>query len=467
MKLSRTSTNVSANRKTRVEDNRLREFGGANPPVFTDFFPAELKEVVRPTQSFVGVWKKGDNYHEIAPFWDHLDFSQMFEECLAEGTLNPIVSPNGGTSGRLIHMYENSGSHDPIWLLCLDSSGATAEVSAAGGKLGRQFAAMAFVSELRRLLLRKRRTTYQTQQMTLAGRVKGKLLIGHTVRRHLGRGRMDLVECAVPVRTQENRVNQVFRYTLRLCKESLRTLPSIGVQTTWTWANFCDEILSDVSEIRSTRDSDYNAHGLTGFFKEHAKLLSLAKVIKKNHQEPGVSAEDKIKTTPFLLNTWLVFERWVRTRAKKAVGENWELQDNQNRKLLGEAFPGFTPDMVFKSREEPPKRVRILDVKYRKYWQEDKCPNPNNKEEKPDYDALRHDLHQILAYKTVFGAERVGIVFPSSGEVNQREDFEEHTTSKPHLCTLPVAATKKNGNKAEGDSTIGDKIDKLLEGFLC
>lgn len=439
----------------------MREFCGQTQgglPVFTDYFPAKLKDAECPDQSFVGVWKKGDNYAEIEPFWDHLGFSQMLEECLVGGTLSPSVSPNEGTSGRHIHMVEKNGRQKPIWLLSFDPHAEPAEVSAKVGYIGRQFAAMAFVAELRRLLLRKQRTTYQTQQMTLAGRVKGKLLIGPTVRRHLGRGRMDLVACAVPVRTQENRINQLFRYTLRLCKESLSTLPSTSLQTTWTWANFCDEIFSDISEIRSTRDSDYNPHGLTGFFKEHAKLLALAKVIKKNHQEPGSAGGNTTKTTPFLLNTWLVFERWVRARASKAADKSnsaWKLlRSSDCWKSLGDSFPGFLPDLVFESRSV--KTLRILDVKYRRYWQEVRCTSSACN--KSDYHALRHDLHQILAYKTVFGAERVGIIFPSSGTssgTSMRTDFQCHPDSvNPALFTLPV--TPEN-----------NKIDNILADFLC
>lgn len=414
--------------------------------------------------AFVGVWKNKTEYHIIEPYWEHLPFSQMLNECLSAGTFEEIHSqPFRAEDHSGIDIVETNAGRDK-WICSLDPTGPRVEVPFRLGELGRQFAAMAFIAELRKSLLRKRRTTYETRQLTLSGRVKGKILVGPTIRRHLGRGRIDLVECAVPIRTQENRVNQVFRYTLRLCKESLHPLPAASVQATWTWANFCDEILSDVSQIRSTRECDYVPHGLTGFYKEHAHLLSLAKVIKNNHQETGKNKmegdDPTIKTVPFLLNTWLVFERWVEVRAIQAAQrKGWvKLKRFEVKELgekLGKSFIAFEPDIVFKSIEG--KKIRILDAKYKKYWEKDKPPkyDPSST---GDYQSFRHDVHQILAYQSVFRAERVGIIFPASVGTEKRVGHQEHPDQvNPLLSTLAVCPI------ANSSAT---NIDSMLEAFL-
>jgi len=418
--------------------------------------------------SFAGIWwsETPPKYHTVIPPWSQFPFNLMLDECLAAGTCGTIYSESNRTGGRpRIDIAEDKENGKPKqWIFSLDPTGPRVEAEASLGQLGRQFAAMAFIAELRKLLLRKRRTTYDTRQVTLSGRIKGKLLIGPTVRRHLSRGRLDLLESAVPHRTQENRVNEVFRYTLRLCKESLRNLPTASVQTTWTWANFCDEILSDVREIRSTLDSDYLSHGLTGFYKEHAHLLDLAKVIKINHQEPPKSTDPntKIKTVPFLLNTWFVFERWVEARAKTVIGKppeakKWIIVPRKSEKNPGNGFLEFEPDILFKKvGENPRERIRILDAKCKRFWQETSPPDPKSK----NYDSFRHDVHQILAYKAVFNAERVGVIFPAeknpSEKVQYRDGHQQHQLH-PGSMLSTLAVSWDNGEP---------NIDDILKEFL-
>jgi 5-methylcytosine-specific restriction endonuclease McrBC regulatory subunit McrC len=213
-----------------------------------------------------------------------------------------------------------------------------------------------------------------------------------------------------------------------------------------------------VAEIDSPRLSDYHTHGLTGFYKEHAHLLTLAKILQKNHVEASGSAQKdkKIKTVPFLMNTALVFESWVTVRSLQIAKDNgWELVFPQKTEYkLGSNFPGFKPDLLFEKTEAGngiEKRIRILDVKYKKFWQVQ-----TDLETNADYRSMRSDLHQVLAYKAVFFAERVGLVFPSEGVKPHRRELEKHSEL---LHTIPL----KNDQNIE---ELKKALNCLIKNFL-
>jgi 5-methylcytosine-specific restriction endonuclease McrBC regulatory subunit McrC len=436
-----------------------KEFEDRAPRV-GDFLD-NLHERDKKKQAFVGVWPRldGNGSDCIKPFWN-LPFSAMLEECLQNPDFCASVVPEKPSSsathfflGDRSNLQRGKPKHKN-WLFSFDHQAPPVEVDASTGELGRQFAALAFVSELRRLLLRKHRLTYETQTRTLGGKIKGKLKISQTVRRHHLRGRLDLAECDVPIRTLDNRVNRIFRYTLKICKQ---VLVSTGNHFSWAHIHFCNEILSSVAEIDSPRLSDYHTHGLTGFYKEHAHLLTLAKILQKNHVEAFSSAQKdkKIKTVPFLMNTALVFESWVTVRSLQIAKDNgWKLVFPQKTEdKLGSNFPGFKPDLLFEKTEAGngvEKRFRILDVKYKKFWQVQTKPGTDT-----DYRSMRSDLHQILAYKAVFSAERVGLVFPSEGG-SFRQQVENHSEL---LYTIPL----KNNQKIE---KLKKSLNYLIKSIL-
>jgi len=448
--------------KTSQESAEGKNKESSPPPKLGDYFNQCLGEESKNKQAFVGVWRRQDGNRSdcIKPFWD-LPFSAMLEECLQNPDFRASLVPEK-TSTSATHFFLDDSSNlqrgkpkHKNWLFSFDHQAPPVEVDESTGELGRQFAALAFVSELRRLLLRKHRLTYETQTHTLGGKIKGKLKISQTVRRHHLRGRLDLAECDVPIRTLDNRVNRIFRYTLKICKQ---VLVSTGNHFSWAHIHFCNEILSSVAEIDSPRLSDYHTHGLTGFYKEHAHLLTLAKILQKNHVEASNSAQKdkKIKTVPFLMNTALVFESWVTVRSLHIAKDNgWELVFPQKTEdKLGSNFPGFKPDLLFEKTEAGngvEKRFRILDVKYKKFWQEQSRPKTGT----DDYRAMRSDLHQILAYKAVFSAERVGLVFPSEGG-SFRQQVENHSEL---LYTIPL---KNNQNIEELKKTLNCLIKFFL-----
>ena len=451
-----------------------KEFANRAPQV-GDFL-VNLHERDKKKQAFVGVWRRpsGNRSDCIKPFWN-LPFSAMLEECLQNPDFRASLvpeKPSTSATNFFLDDSSNPGRGTPehsnpkhkTWLFSFNHQAPPVEVDATTGELGRQFAALAFVSELRRLLLRKHRLTYETQTRTLGGKIKGKLKISQTVRRHHLRGRLDLAECDVPIRTLDNRVNRIFRYTLKICKQ---VLVSTGNHFSWAHIHFCNEILSSVAEIDSPRLSDYHTHGLTGFYKEHAHLLTLAEILQKNHVEASSSAqkEKKIKTVPFLMNTALVFESWVTVRSLQIAKDNgWKLVFPQKTEYkLGSNFPGFKPDLLFEKKEvgnRVEKRIRILDVKYKRFWQEKEGTGQEhptgNKLAEADCDSMRADLHQILAYKQVFSAERVGILFPTGTGKDQRTKLEYHPRPQgaEHFSTLPL--------DMKNDSAIENLIEKFL-----
>lgn len=414
----------------------------------SDFISIEIKNQ---SSSFVGVWKMGNSKDPsiIEPYWN-LPINSMLADCVEEIDFNATACQDGLI--RRVDFRDASSQ----WVFSFAPQEAPVEVQAALGQMGRQFAAMAFISELRNLLLRKRRLTYSTWAEPLSGRAKGKILLGETLKRHHARGRLDILECAAPVRTDNNRVNQVFRYTLRLCKRALGSLDPGTLGDIWARANFCEDVLSRVEELPSTRTSDYLPHGLNGFYKEHANLLKLANVVKSCHQEaiPINKKSDTVRTVPFLINTWWVFEKWIVSQARDAAKQKgWELNFNEN-KAIHRCLPDLCPDLVFSKKDKSKKR-RILDCKYKKFWQ----LNRKIERREPDYKFWRADFHQVMAYKAGFEADRVGLVFPSDRLVSEKQRIEARLPGNSSFALLPVSVHQEI-------DTLRKNAITILQSFL-
>ena len=174
-----------------------------------------------------------------------------------------------------------------------------------------------------------------------------------------------MLECALLNRTRDNAVNRVLKFTLHLCKTSLHSFGRTGLETTRRWASACEEMLCDVTEMVDTKNSDYSTHGLSGFYKEHRHLLLLAKAIRENSMNMNDRSLGCIKTVPFLVNTWYLFERWVAAVAAEAAKEmEWNLLParEKEQKLFGDhaddanhaewLWPKFDPDLKFEAGPE-------------------------------------------------------------------------------------------------------------------
>lgn len=422
----------------------------------------------------VGAWQNGDEPVIISqhPSWKaHLNIPEMLWECFYASTLSTTMEWKRGDEGFVcLHDNPLKMPNSDIRVLWLAPEATPIEVNRDDSALldsGHVLVALAFIAELRRLLLRSRRLEFQPETSNLVGRIKGKPLIQRNLRENVAKGRLDRITCQFLSRTMDNPVNRVFKCTLQRCRTLLKHRGATGssLDSVWTAVSFCDSVLADVALQSHLRDSDFNQPGLRGFYQGHANILSLARAVHRNFiyagkTKTGENAQTKPgKIVPFLINTPHLFERWVIGRAKRVADANgWWLEFPQmaekilNPQSEDRSFPGFAPDMLFRKNG----KVRILDAKYKKYWEKKNCPESVNYPY--DYKEFRHDLHQILAYKSIFSADRVGIIFPSSGGDGMREDFEPHPDkATPLLSTLAVCPIAKSS---------ATNIDNMLEEFL-
>ena len=424
---------MSSSQETRDPPN---EFGK-----LPDWVPATLGDA-KDIPTVVGAWRSKDENVVIPqyPGWDHLNIPEMLWECFHSATLSTTMEWKTESKGAVC-LHDNPLTSD-IRVLWIAPKEAPIELSRDDALLdsGHVLVALAFIAELRRLLLRSRRLEFQPETRNLVGRIKGKPLVQRNLRENVVRGRLDRITCQFLSRTMDNPVNRVFKCTLKRCRTLLKRRGATGasLNSVWTAASFCDSVLADVALLSHLRDSDFNQPGLRGFYRGHANILNLARAVHRNFiyaKESKSGDNASTKTVPFLINTPHLCERWVIARAQRvAEAKKWSLAFPQKAEpKLGDGFISFAPDMVFKKDNQ----VRILDAKYKKFWENIECPD--SKTDRVNYDDFRHDLHQILAYQSVFSAERVGIIFPSSGAEKKRDSLQPHPVGKnPLLWTLAV-----------------------------
>ncbi len=415
---------------------------------FTTSEPLNVSQFINKTVS--GVWRSTINETLVIPpkpGWEHLQTGGMLEECLLHSKFG-----NSGTwtrNGDELSLSFDLPSDKPwnkrkdkILILRPDDPPISVTADSQIVKDGRIVIAIAFVHELRKLLLNGWLTKHGQEKRVFSGQIKGKMLLQDTLRQGILRGRGDRAVCQVSVRTPDHPVNRVFRYALQLCRKILLRSPTgnSSLARTWVHLRYCEDLLSGVPIPKHLVNTDFQLKGLTGFFHRHGQVLNLAKAITHSMPNLGGKGGGNVKVIPFLAYRPILFEWWLACRIKNSCPEGWELFWNDKPKgwpyQRNDHLPGLLPDFILRNKES--NMVRILDAKYKKYWElgiEGKCQEPN------DYQERRKDYHQVGAYGYAFGADRVGLIFPVSdkGTVFSPSSYDKNVPSSRSFYLIPIS----------------------------
>lgn len=383
-------------------------------------------------KTFSGAWHLNETETpKIIPSrWEQLSLSTMLDKSIGEDTF--VINPKWQTNRGRVILREGRENSTPIF--AFEPDGETIEWKSENRMhFGCALFALAFIEELRRLLLRGWKVDYRPRQQQLNGRMKGKILVNETRRAGVMRGRPEIAVCQVLERTIDHPINRIFRYTLTRCRDILNQ-SQIRAARPWASLLYCEEHLRGATLPRHIKASDFQDPSLRGFYRRHGQVLALAKAVVRSTSNEDASTGGMV--VPFLLYTPHLFERWIAAHAKGiAASEGWEFQwkPSLTRKEVDGLYT-FIPDFIFKKDE----RTRILDAKYKENWEQ--SHHTADKE-------WRGDLHQILSYQSVFGADRVGAIYPVEGDTKDNILISQ-IRADVKFCKCPLFESPEENIKA-------------------
>ncbi|WOI21623.1 5-methylcytosine restriction system specificity protein McrC [Nonlabens ulvanivorans] len=226
-----------------------------------------------------------------------------------------------------------------------------------------------FLNLLKSIVHKGLRKSYYRVEHNMTAKVKGKILVGATIRNNHVHGRMDRSVCSFEEYGLDHFENRLLKKALLFVSANLHTHKTF--KSLKKTVAFCRPAFTKVSE--TVNENQVNNFKVNPFFKEYAAALKLAKLILKRYGFKLENAtSEKVATPPFWIDMSKIFELYVYRQLEKANGIE---------KLLYEpVIDGLRPDFLIKSNEF----TGVIDAKYK----------PRYKTNKIDVS----DFRQVLGY---------------------------------------------------------------------
>jgi 5-methylcytosine-specific restriction enzyme subunit McrC len=237
-----------------------------------------------------------------------------------------------------------------------------------------------FLNELGHFARKYLRHEFIRIRTNLAGKVKGKIIIGDNIRRNTVKGRADKFLCQYHIIDSNTVANQILRAALTLCMKYLGASEGRTSQQLHEWARICSA-LARITERRITQ-ADFQAMHYSGLMKKYKPIHRLAKMIFRRLHTDGTGSIEgsQAVTVPFWLDMNALFERYVQGKLIQA-GADFKTQVPISVKEGNLSFQ-CRPDFVIGDG------FAVLDAKYKAIL-----------EERLDEDVIERgvaDLRQII-----------------------------------------------------------------------
>lgn len=193
--------------------------------------------------------------------------------------------------------------------------------------------------------------SYHQQESNLKSRIKGKILVGPSIKENLMKNRPLYTKCKFEVFDEDVVLNRILKKALDFAKRYMNT----------NNLSFGREQLDYITPTFERVSSEVNIGELKGlkinsFFKEYDEAISLAKLIMSRfgYNINSIEKSQKIKTPPFWIDMSLLFELYTFGLLKDEFANNVEFQFHGNY--------GY-PDFLIKSKK------MVADAKYKPVYQ--------------------------------------------------------------------------------------------------
>lgn len=291
------------------------------------------------TGYFVGVdWiVKNEKALYVAPKLnsgsEQIDYIRMWFSALRHGEI----------SSKVHELFEIKWDHPPI------------EIEQKQDLLT-PFLIVEFLSLLKIIVRKGLKNSYYQTESNLQGKVKGKILVGKTIRHNHTQNKLEHTYCRFDEFGPDNRENRLLKKVLEFVKRylsSYREMGSLGdLQSTFNYICPAFEYVSndvDVHEIRRVKENV--------FYKEYTRAFYLAKLILRRFgYNISNTVKDKINTPPFWIDMSKLFELFVLGLLKNRFG----------KEVLFQLTVGSGNELDFLIKT--PNYKMVIDAKYKAYW---------------------------------------------------------------------------------------------------
>lgn len=271
--------------------------------------------------------------------------------------------------------------------------------------------------------------SYYRVEQNLFGKVKGKVLIGQTIKQNLLKNKTLHTYCNYDEFGLNGLENRLLKKALIFVQRYLPTFrnPKADVYTenVFNYINPAFEFISEEVSLNEVKNVKTNA-----FYKEYEEAIKLAKLILKRfgYNITNANSQEKITTPPFWIDMSKLFELYVYGHLKNIYG---------NKILYGKNEAGGNyglPDYLFNQKNNE----MVIDAKYKPIYQKD------------NYDI--DNIRQLSGYAR-------------DQEIISKLQFDEHKVI-PCLIIYPTELTNETEAEFKIDLTKKRLLNEFSEFYL-
>ena len=235
-----------------------------------------------------------------------------------------------------------------------------------------------FLSLVKQIVRKGLKKSYYRVESNLYGKVKGKVLVGQTIKHNVLKNKNLNTYCQYEefgLNGLENRLLKKALVFVQRYMPAIANLNSTAFTTAlFNYINPAFEFISDEVNLNEVKQTKTNV-----FYKEYEEAIKLAKLILKRFGYNVNSTQDKkVKTPPFWIDMSKLFELYVLGLLKDSYGNEVKYQFQGN---YGQ------PDFILT------KQQIVVDAKYKTYYKHE-----FNGQEQWQRDNIADDIRQVSGY---------------------------------------------------------------------
>lgn len=204
-----------------------------------------------------------------------------------------------------------------------------------------------YVNVLKSIVRKGLIKSYHKQESNLKSRIKGKILVGQSIKENLLQNKQLYTKCSYDVFDEDVPVNRILKKALDFSK---RYMGLFNIKLDQEKLNYINPAFERVSSNVSL--NEIKSFKINSFFKEYKEALSLAELIMKRfgYNINSIDNKNKISTPPFWIDMSLLFELYALALLKNELSNDVEYH-----------FKGHSvfPDYLIKSKKT------VADAKYK------------------------------------------------------------------------------------------------------
>lgn len=213
-----------------------------------------------------------------------------------------------------------------------------------------------FLQLLKHIVRKGLKKSYYQVTKKLTARVKGKVLVGATIKHNLIKSQATAIICQYDRFGFNGIENKILKRTLGFIQRYLADYPEIYTKVAET-LNYCLPAFHEVDEEVSVREIQQVTHN--PFYKEYKEALTVAGyILRRFGYKINSAAEQQVKVPPHWIDMPKLFELYVLGLLKDRFGNDVHFQFQGN---YGE------PDFLLIQENQK----IILDTKYKEIYQND------------------------------------------------------------------------------------------------